>query len=78
MAHTNHMPNITQTKLEQFVGHDTARIAEAKQTMIGEDGPHAHRPGMQNALVAEVAERGMAMDDLDLLADEDLSENGEG
>lgn len=46
--------------------------------MIGEDGHQAHSPGMQQTLVAEIGQAGMAMHNLDLLADEDLAEGGEG
>lgn len=78
MAHTYDMPNITQAELEQLVRHNAACVAEPKQTMIGEHGPHAHRACMQDAFMAQVAERGMTVDDLDLLADKDIPQDRKG
>lgn len=43
--------------------------------MIGEDGMEAHGPRVENALVAKVAETSMAVYDLNLFADEDVSKD---
>jgi len=51
MTDTYHMINITQDEFEQLVGQNTGSICEAKQTMIRENSPQTHRPGMQNRLV---------------------------
>jgi len=47
MRHTNHMPDITQAEFQQLVRHDTRRITESEQAMIGEHGPQTHRPSVQ-------------------------------
>jgi hypothetical protein len=67
------MINIAQGEFEQLVRHYTSSIAEAKQRMIGEHCPQTHRTCMQYSLMAQVAEGCVAMHNLDLLADEDLS-----
>lgn len=46
MRHTNNMINIAQTKLQQLICNDGTRIAEAKQTVIGEDSMQRHGPCM--------------------------------
>lgn len=75
MADTDNMPDITQTELEQLIGHDASSIAEAEKTVVGEHSAHAHRPRVQNAFVAKVAERGMTVDELDLFAYENLAKD---
>lgn len=70
--------DVAEGEFEQFVRHDAGCVAEAEQRVVGEDGAQAHRARVQDALVAQVAERGMSVDNLDLLADEDLPEQWEG
>lgn len=74
MADADDMPNVAQAELEKLVGHDTGSIAEAKQTVVCEDSVQAHRPRMQQAFMAKVAERAMSMNDLDFFANENLAE----
>lgn len=45
--------------------------------MIREDGSKPHRPCVQDSLVAEATKTGMAMDNLDLLSYNDISEDRE-
>lgn len=45
--------------------------------MIGKGGAQAHGAGVEDGLVAETAETSMAMDNLDALADANVSEDGE-
>lgn len=78
MGNANNMIHITKRELQKLVRHYTRGIAEAEKRMIGEDGSQTHRSCMQNALMAQVAERRMPMNDLRLLTDEDLPEDGEG
>ena len=78
MAHTNHMPHVTQTKLEQLIRQNTRRVGKAKQTMIGKHRRQAHGARVQQALVTQVAQTGVAVHDLDVLADEDVAQDGEG
>jgi hypothetical protein len=46
MADANDMVDIAQSKLQELVGEDAPCIREAKQTMVREDCPEAHRPRM--------------------------------
>ena len=72
MRHTDHMSNIAQTEFQQLVRHDASCIAEPKQAMISKHSMQTHRPSVQQRFKGEIAERGMAVDDLNLLPDEDL------
>ena len=74
MRNTDDVPDIAQAEFQQLIRHDTPCITEAEKRVISEDGIQAHRPRMQNAFVAEVAETGMAVDDLYSFPDEDLSQ----
>lgn len=69
------MANIAQTELEQLVRHYTGRITESKETVVREDGVQTHRSSMQQSFVAKIAERSMAVNNLNLLSDENLPEN---
>lgn len=46
--------------------------------MVSEHSMQAHRSRMQDALVAKIRQTGVAMDDLNLLTNEDLSQDWEG
>lgn len=45
--------------------------------MVSEDGTQAHGAGMQDGLMAQAAQTGMAVNDLDLLTDDNVAEDGE-
>ena|SRR5271154_2928707 len=45
--------------------------------MIRKDGPKTHSPSVQNAFMTETTQTGMAMNNFNLLPDDDVSENGE-
>jgi hypothetical protein len=77
MGNADNVSNITQTELEQLVRHDTPRITESDKRMIREDRIQTHRPRMQNAFMAEIAQTGVAVDYLNAFPDEDLSEQRE-
>jgi hypothetical protein len=77
MRYTNNMPNIAQAELQQLIRHNTSCIAEAEQTVICKDGTKTHRPSMQQALMAQVAETTMTVHDLDSLSYEDLPQHWE-
>jgi len=47
MRYTNYMPHITQAEFQQLIRHDTRRITETKQAVIGEHGSQTHRPSVQ-------------------------------
>lgn len=78
MGDTDHMPNITQTKLKQLVGHDASGVTEAKQRVIGKHGAQRHGPRVENAFMAEITQTAMAVYDLNVLPDEDLPQNRKG
>jgi len=46
MAHADDMVDVTEGEFQQLVGEDTGGIGKAKQTVVGEDGPQTHGPGM--------------------------------
>ncbi|KAL1844434.1 hypothetical protein VTK73DRAFT_2564 [Phialemonium thermophilum] len=77
VAHADNVVHVAQGKLEKLVGQDAARIGKAKEGVVGEDGAQAHGAGVQDSLVAEAAETGVAVDDLDALAQHDVAEDGE-
>lgn len=72
------MVYVAQRELQKFVRHDTCSVTEAEQRVIGEHCSQTHCAPMKNAFVAQVAERGVAMDNLYLLANEDLSKDRKG
>lgn len=45
--------------------------------MVGEDCSQSHRSTMQHGLLAETAQAGVAMDDLDAFPQDDISKKGE-
>jgi hypothetical protein len=45
--------------------------------VVREDGPQTHGTRMKNSFSAKAAETGMAMDNVNLLADDDIAEYGE-
>lgn len=74
MADAYDMIHVTQRELEQLVRQDTRCIREAKERMVGKDGAETHCPGMQDRLVAQTAETGMAVDNLDALPNDNVAE----
>lgn len=44
--------------------------------MVSKNGTQTHGAGMQNGFVAQAAQTGMAVDDLNLLADDNVAEDG--
>jgi hypothetical protein len=77
MADADGMVDIAQSKLEELVGEDAACVGKAKQTVVRENGPQTHGPGMQYSLIAQTAQTGMSVYDLDALANDDVAEDGE-
>lgn len=77
MTDADDMVDIAESKLEQLVGQDAGSIGEAKQTVISEDSAQTHGTGMQDGLMAQAAQTGMAMNDLDLLTDDNVAKDGE-
>lgn len=78
MAHADDVPYVAQAELQQLVCHDARGITESEQTVICEDGLKTHSPCVQEAFMAQVAERCVAMDDLNLFPDEDVPKNWKG
>lgn len=77
MTDTDDMVHITEGKLEQLVRQDGTCIGKAEQRMVRKHGAQPHGARMQNRLMAETAQTGVAMHDLDLLADDNVAEDGE-
>ena len=77
MRDTDAVVDIAEGELEQLVCQYTCRIGKAKQRMVREARLEAHGPRMQDRLVAQAAQARVAVDNLDLLADEDVAEDGE-
>lgn len=75
MADTNDMVYITQREFEKLVCQYTSSIREAKQRMIREYSPQTYRAGVQYCLVAETAEAGMTVYNLNLLSDDNIAKN---
>lgn len=71
------MVDIAQGELEQLVGEDAGGVGKAKQGVVGEDGADAHGAGVQRGLPAHAAQGGVAVDDVDVLADDDVAEDWE-
>ena len=78
MTDTYDMSNITQAELQELISENTSRIAESKETMVGEHSMQAHSSCMKKSFVAKIAQRSMAVDNLNLLSDEDLPQMWEG
>lgn len=76
MAHADTMINITQCKLEEFVGENGSSVGEAKQRVISKGSAQAHGAGVEDGLVAKTAETAMAMNNLDAFSDANVSEDG--
>jgi hypothetical protein len=76
MAHTDDMINIAQDELQQLVGQDASSVCESKERMVCENGAQPHRSRMQYRLMAETAQAGMAMYNLNLLSYNDISKDG--
>jgi len=70
------MVDVTQAEFEQLVGENTRRIGKTKQRVVSEDCSQPHRSGMQDCLMAQVAQTCMTMDNVDALAQHDVAEHG--
>lgn len=77
VADADDMVDVAEGELEQLVGEDAGGVGKAKERVVGEDGAQAHGARMQDGLVAQVAEAAVAVDDVDLLADDNVAEHGE-
>lgn len=55
MRDADHMVHIAQAELKQLVRHNARSIAEAKERMVSEHRPETHGPGMQDALMTQIA-----------------------
>lgn len=76
MADADNMIHVAQRKLQELVRQDTRGICEAKQRMIGKDSSQTHGPCMQNCFMAQATQTSMAVHNLDLLPNNNVSENG--
>jgi hypothetical protein len=76
VAYTDDMVNIAEGKLQQFIGQDGPGICKTKKGMVGKNGPEPHGAGVQDTFMAEAAETGMAMHNLNLFSDHNVPEDG--
>lgn len=58
--------------LEQLIGDDGTGVSEAKERVVREDGLQAERLRVEHGLVGERREGRVPVNDVDLLADEDV------
>ena len=77
MTDANNMSHITQTEFEQLVRQDTRRITEPKETVVRKHSHQSHRPCVQESLMAKITQTRMAVNNLNVLTNEDLPQNGE-
>jgi hypothetical protein len=73
MTDADDMIHIAQSELQQFVRQDARSICKSKQRMIRKHRPQIHRPGMQDSLMAKTAQARMAVHNLNLFPDDDVS-----
>lgn len=77
MADANDMIHIAENEFEKLVGQDTRRICKSKERVIRKHRPQPHSAGVQDTLMAEAAQTGMAMHNINLLPNHDVAEDGE-
>lgn len=77
MADPNNMIHIAQGKFQELIRQDTRSIREPKKRMIRKDRSQPHSPSMEDSLVTQTAQACMPMHDLNLLSQNDISENRE-
>ena len=73
---TYHRINVAQREPEQLVGEDRGCVREAKQAMISEHGAQAHGACVQDAFMCHRRQCLVAMNDFDLLSDQDRAQRG--
>lgn len=68
------MINITKCKLEQLIGEDRCCIGESKERVVCEDSSQTHGARMEDSFSTEATQTSMAMDNINLLSDDDIAE----
>ena len=76
MADSDDVVDIAQREFEELVGQDTGRVCEPKQRMIRENCPQTHGPRVEDGLMTQRTQTGVAVNNLDLLSDDDISKDG--
>jgi hypothetical protein len=69
------MVHITESKLQEFVGQNGGCIGEAKERVVGKDGPQTHCSRMKDRFSAEATKTGMAVYNLNLFANHNVAKN---
>lgn len=69
------MVNVTQREFKQFISEDTGSICKSEQAVVRENRPEAHSTGMNDSLLAKIAKTCMAVDDLNSLSKDDITED---
>ncbi len=73
MAHANNVLYVAQGKFQKLVRQYAGSIRKSKQRVIRENCPQPHCPRMQNSFMAEATQACVAVHDLNLLSDNDVS-----
>ena len=77
MANAYDMIYVAQGELQELVRKYSTGVREAKETVVCEDCPQPHGSSVQDGLVAQTAEAGMAVYDLDSFAYDDVAKHRE-
>lgn len=77
MANAYDMIDVTQGKLKQLVREDRSGVGKSEQGVVCENSAQAHSPSMKDSFMAETAQARVAVDDVNLLADDNVPEDGE-
>lgn len=78
VRHANHRLYITQAPLEHLVPPDLSHVPEPKEGVVREDDLDPERARVEDALHALGTEGSVGVEDVDLLAQEDVADVGEG
>ena len=77
MTDTDNVIHVAENKLQQLIRKNRSCIRKPKQRVVRKDSPQPHRPRMQYSLAAKATQTGMPVDNLNLFANDDISEYGE-
>ena len=75
VADADDMIHIAESELKQLVRQDTRCICESEERVIRENRSQPHGPSMQNGFVAKTTQAGVSMNNLNLLPNDNVSEN---
>ena len=76
VAHTYYVVHVAEGELQHLVGENAGCIGKAEERVVCKDRANAHRSCMQDGFVTKVTQAPMAVDNVDVLAQNDISEKG--